>query len=35
LIEAITHGDPQDAAAQAREHVLATMSVLTEQGEVT
>ena len=35
LIEAITHGDPQDAAAHAREHILATMSVLTEQGEVT
>jgi DNA-binding GntR family transcriptional regulator len=33
LIEAITHGDPQEAAAHAREHVLATMSVLTEQGE--
>ena len=35
LIEAITHGDPQEAATHAREHVLATMSVLTEQGEGT
>lgn len=33
LIEAITDGDPQAAAAHAREHVLATMSVLAEQGE--
>jgi hypothetical protein len=35
LIEAIRDGDPQGAAAHAREHILATMSVLTEQGEVT
>ena len=35
LIAAITAGDPPGAAAHAREHVLATMSVLTEQGEVT
>jgi DNA-binding GntR family transcriptional regulator len=35
LIEAITDGDPQEAAARARGHVLATMSVLTEQGEET
>ncbi|MFC8800429.1 GntR family transcriptional regulator [Promicromonospora sp. NPDC057138] len=33
LIQAITDGDPQEAAAHAREHVLATMSVLTELGE--
>ncbi|WET76528.1 GntR family transcriptional regulator [Amycolatopsis sp. QT-25] len=33
LIEAITAGDPQQAAAHAREHVLSTMSVLTKQGE--
>ncbi|KZB85924.1 GntR family transcriptional regulator [Amycolatopsis regifaucium] len=35
LIEAITDGHPAEAAAHAREHVLATMSVLTEQGEET
>nr|WP_296064026.1 GntR family transcriptional regulator [uncultured Actinoplanes sp.] len=35
LIEAITHGVSQEAAAHARGHVLATMSVLTEQGEIT
>jgi DNA-binding GntR family transcriptional regulator len=35
LIEAITDGDPQEAAAHAREHVLATMSVIAEQGEET
>jgi DNA-binding GntR family transcriptional regulator len=33
LIAAIKDGDPQEAAAHARAHVLATMSVLTEQGE--
>ncbi|MFD0853028.1 FCD domain-containing protein, partial [Actinomadura adrarensis] len=33
LIEAIASGDPHQAAAHARQHVLATMSVLTEQGE--
>lgn len=27
--------NPQEAAAHARDHVLATMAVLTEQGEVT
>jgi DNA-binding GntR family transcriptional regulator len=35
LIAAIADGDPPEAAARARAHVLATMSVLTEQGEVT
>ncbi|MEO6082469.1 MAG: GntR family transcriptional regulator [Umezawaea sp.] len=35
LIEAITDGDPQEAAAHARDHVLATMSVLTQQGGET
>ncbi|MBP2328412.1 DNA-binding GntR family transcriptional regulator [Kibdelosporangium banguiense] len=35
VIDAITRGDPQKAAAHAREHVLATMSVLTDQGEET
>jgi DNA-binding GntR family transcriptional regulator len=34
LIEAITDGDPQEAAARARHHILATMSALTEQGEI-
>ncbi|MEV6825244.1 GntR family transcriptional regulator [Amycolatopsis sp. NPDC051102] len=33
LLEAITGGDPQAAATHAREHVLATMSVLAGQGE--
>ncbi|QFZ19475.1 GntR family transcriptional regulator [Saccharothrix syringae] len=35
LIEAVTNGDPERAAAHAREHVLATMSVLAEQGGET
>jgi len=34
LIKAITDGDPQQAATHARGHVLATMSVLTQQGSV-
>ncbi|MCG8917541.1 GntR family transcriptional regulator [Actinokineospora sp. PR83] len=32
LIDAIVAGDPQQAATHARAHVLATMTVLTEQG---
>ncbi|EWC62254.1 Transcriptional regulator, GntR family [Actinokineospora spheciospongiae] len=35
LIDAIAAGDPQRAAAHAREHVLSTMSVLTERGGET
>jgi DNA-binding GntR family transcriptional regulator len=35
LIDAITGGDPREAAAHARDHVLATMSVLVERGEET
>jgi DNA-binding GntR family transcriptional regulator len=35
LIRAITDGDPAAAAGHARDHVLATMAVLTEQGAGT